>query len=318
MSPMDSSHLTEKSVSLITGCSSGFGRLIAETLARKGYYVFATMRDVNNRNANVADKLRTLAERESLHLHVLELDVTDDDSVQRAVDDAIARAGRVDILINNAGYVLVGLTEACTLEQARDILDTNFLGAVRMNRAILPHMRMRGSGLLIHISSGGGRIAFPGLGLYSASKFALEALGEAYRYELAPEGIDCVIVEPGAFPTAVFSKTEHAADHFRESTYVSGDKIPQRMFELLGSSRGDPQEVADCVLRIVEMSAGNRPLRVRVGSHEDAFKRLNDYSDQLQTEYQEALGIAQLMTFQARRPTPSTDPVNDITQNIIQ
>jgi len=176
---MDSSDLTEKSVILITGCSSGFGRLIAETMARKGYRVFATMRAVQDRNADVARELHALAERESLSLQVLEIDVTDDASVERAVDGAIALTGRIDILVNNAGYALLGLTEACTLEQAQHILNTNFLGAVRMNRAILPHMRFRGSGLLIHISSGAGRIALPGLGFYSASKFALEALAEA-------------------------------------------------------------------------------------------------------------------------------------------
>jgi NAD(P)-dependent dehydrogenase (short-subunit alcohol dehydrogenase family) len=258
---MDSSDLTEKSVILITGCSSGFGRLIAETMARKGYRVFATMRAVQDRNADVARQLRALAERESLSLQVLEIDVTDDASVERAVDGAIALTGRIDILVNNAGYALLGLTEACTLEQAQHILNTNFLGAVRMNRAILPHMRFRGSGFLIHISSGAGRIALPGLGFYSASKFALEALAEAYRYELAPEGIDSVIVEPGAFPTAVFEKTDHAADPSRASTYGSGNEIPKKILAAISSSRGDPQEVADCVVQLVEMPAGNRPLR---------------------------------------------------------
>jgi NAD(P)-dependent dehydrogenase (short-subunit alcohol dehydrogenase family) len=119
---------------------------------------------------------------------------------------------RIDVLVNNAGYVLLGLAEACTLEQVQRILNTNLLGAVRMNRAILPQMRLRGSGLLVYISSGAGRIALPGMGFYSASKFALEALAEAYRYELVSEGIDSVVVEPGAFRMAVFEKTEHAAD----------------------------------------------------------------------------------------------------------
>jgi short-subunit dehydrogenase len=105
-----------------------------------------------------------------------------------------------------------------------------------MNRTILPHMRLRGSGLLVHISSGAGRIALPGLGFYSASKFALEALAEAYRYELAPQGIDSVIVEPGAFPTAVFEKTEHAADLSRTSTYGSGNELSKRMFVAISSS----------------------------------------------------------------------------------
>jgi NAD(P)-dependent dehydrogenase (short-subunit alcohol dehydrogenase family) len=165
-------------------------------------------------------------------------------------------------------------------------------------------MRFRGSGFLIHISSGAGRIALPGLGFYSASKFALEALAEAYRYELAPEGIDSVIVEPGAFPTAVFEKTDHAADPSRASTYGSGNEIPKKILAAISSSRGDPQEVADCVVQLVEMPAGNRPLRVRVGSHVEAFSRLNDYSEQLLTEFLDAIGVTPLMAFQERR-TPA-------------
>jgi NAD(P)-dependent dehydrogenase (short-subunit alcohol dehydrogenase family) len=294
---MDRSDLTIKSVILITGCSSGFGRLIAETLARKGFHVFATMRAVQDRNANAARELCELAERESLSLRVLELDVTDDAAVERAVSAVLAHTDRIDVLVNNAGYALLGLTEACTLEQVQRILNTNFLGAVRMNRAILPHMRLRGSGLLVHISSGAGRMALPGLGFYSASKFALEALAEAYRYELAPQGIDSVIVEPGAFPTAVFEKTEHAADLSRTSTYGSGNELSKRIFAAISSSRGDPQDVADCVLRLVETPPGNRPVRVRVGSHVEAFSRLNDYSEQLLAGFLDAMGVAPLTRF---------------------
>jgi NAD(P)-dependent dehydrogenase (short-subunit alcohol dehydrogenase family) len=150
-------------VVLITGCSSGFGLLMAETLARKNYHVFATMRAVDGRNAKAARAFRTLAERESLHLDVLELDVTDSASVERAVDVVIAQTDRIDVLINNAGYGLLGLIEACTLEQAQRIFDTNFFGVVRMNRAVLPYMRRHGSGLLVHISSGAGRVPMPGV-----------------------------------------------------------------------------------------------------------------------------------------------------------
>src|SRR4029077_15497772 len=145
-----------------------------------------------------------LAKRESLWMRAIELDVTDDGSVVRAVQAAMDEAGRVDVLVNNAGYGLMGVTEAVTLEQARRIMDTNFFGAVRMNRAVLPHMRKQRSGLLIHISSGAGRVVIPSLGFYCASKWALEALAEEYRYELAGQAIDSVIIQPGAYPTAVF------------------------------------------------------------------------------------------------------------------
>jgi NAD(P)-dependent dehydrogenase (short-subunit alcohol dehydrogenase family) len=131
--------MNSSQVVLITGSSTGFGRLFAETLARRGHTVFATMRDPGGRNAKNADEIRTLAQKESLPIHVLELDVTDDASVGRAVD-AAAKAGRIDVAINNAGYYLGGLAEAVTTEQAQRLMDTNFLGPVRVNRAVLPHM----------------------------------------------------------------------------------------------------------------------------------------------------------------------------------
>jgi NAD(P)-dependent dehydrogenase (short-subunit alcohol dehydrogenase family) len=130
--------MESKQVVLITGSSTGFGRMIAETLARHGHTVFATMRDLEGRNATNASTIRTLAARESLPLHVLELDVTNDVSVDRAVQVATEQAGRVDVAINNAGYGLEGLAEAVTTEQAQQIMDTNFFGSVRVNRAVPP------------------------------------------------------------------------------------------------------------------------------------------------------------------------------------
>src|SRR5579862_5467456 len=144
---------------LITGASTGFGRLIAETLARKSYSVFATMRSVEGKNAKAAGELRELAKSELLNLQVLERDVTQDDSVEHAVAASVEAAGRIDIAVNNAGYGIVGVTEAVTLEQIQRIMNTNFLGAARVNRAILPIMRRQKSGLLLHISSGAGRLA---------------------------------------------------------------------------------------------------------------------------------------------------------------
>ena len=146
--------MNSKQVVLITGSSTGFGRLFTETLARNGHTVFATMRDPGGHNAKNASEIRTLAEKDSLLIHALELDVTDDASVERAVDAAVAKAGRIDVAINNAGYYLSGLEEAVTTEQARRLMDTNFLGPVRVNRAVLPHMRRQRSGVLMHISSG--------------------------------------------------------------------------------------------------------------------------------------------------------------------
>ena len=227
--------MDSKQVVLITGSSTGFGRLMAETLAHHGHTVFATMRDPAGRNATNAAALRELAKKESLPLHVLELDVTDDVSVEQAVCTAVEQAGRIDVAINNAGYGISGLMEATTTEQAQQIMDTNFFGCVRVNRAVLPYMRRQRSGLLLHISSGAGRLVIPGFGLYCATKFAMEALGEAYHYELAGQGIESSIVEPGAYQTAVFGNFVIAADKARTDTYGAVNQMADRVGAAHGS-----------------------------------------------------------------------------------
>src|SRR5579863_5264780 len=240
--------MNSKQVVLITGSSTGFGRLFVETLALKGHTVFATMRDPGGRNAKNASEIRTFAEKDSLPIHVLEMDVTDDASVERAVDAAVAKAGHIDVAINNAGYYLSGLEEAVTTEQAQRLMDTNFIGPVRVNRAVLPHMRRQRSGVLVHISSGAGRIVGPSMGFYCASKFALEALAESYSYELAGQGIESVIVEPGAYETAVFGNSVTGADAARTETYGAAKEFPAKLSGALLSAVGNAQEVADAVL----------------------------------------------------------------------
>jgi len=284
--------MNSKQVVLITGSSTGFGRLFTETVARKGHTVFATMRDPGGRNAKNASEIRTLAQKESLPIHVLELDVTDDASVGRAVDAAVAKGGRIDVAINNAGYYLSGLEEAVTTEQAQRLMDTNFLGPVRVNRAVLPHMRRQRSGVLMHISSGAGRVILPSAGFYCASKFALEALAEAYSYELASQGIESVILEPGQYETPVFGNTVRAADEARTDTYGAAKEIPAKVNAALSSSAGNAQEVADVVLRIIETPAGEKQLRYFVGPQNFGVEEINALSKQVQTSVLEAFGLA--------------------------
>ena len=283
--------MNSKQVVLITGSSTGFGRLFTETLARKGHTVFATMRDPGGRNAKNASEIRVLAQKESLPIHVLELDVTDDASVGQAVDAAVAKAGRIDVAINNAGYYLSGLEEAVTTEQARRLMDTNFLGSVRVNRAVLPHMRRQRSGVLMHISSGAGRIIVPSAGFYCASKFALEALAEAYSYELAAQGIESVIVEPGQYETAVFGNTVTADDQGRTDTYGPAKDFPAKVNGAFSSTAGNAQDVADAVLRIIETPAGERQLRYFVSPQDFGLNEINALSKQVQTSLLEALGL---------------------------
>jgi len=278
-------------VVLITGASTGFGRLIAETLARKKYQVIATMRNVTGRNAEAARELHELAQRESLSLDSLELDVTVESSVERAVSEVLAKCGRIDVLVNNAGYGIMDLAETVTLAQAQRQFDTNFFGIVRMNRAVLPAMKRQKSGLPLHVSSGGGRLAIPGMGLYCASKFAMEALAETYRYELASQGIDSVILEPGAYATRILGKLEKGEDPARKSCYGEMAEVPERLKATIGGSRGNPQEIADVVLKIIETPAGQRQLRYRVGPGGPGVQRINELTDEVQAQMLEAFGI---------------------------
>jgi len=283
--------MNSKQVVLITGSSTGFGRLFTDTLARKGHTVFATMRDPGGRNAKNASEIRALAEKDSLPIHVLEMDVTNDASVERAVDAAVAKAGRIDVAINNAGYYLSGLEEAVTTEQAQRLMDTNFFGPVRVNRAVLPHMRRQRSGVLMHISSGAGRVVIPSGGFYCASKFALEAL-EAYSYELAGQGIESVILQPGQYETPVFGNTVRAADEARTDTYGAVKEIPAKVNGALSSTAGNAQDVADAVLRIIETPAGEKQLRYVVSPQDFGLSEINALSKRVQTSVLEAFGLA--------------------------
>jgi NAD(P)-dependent dehydrogenase (short-subunit alcohol dehydrogenase family) len=288
---------TTKQVVLITGASTGFGRLIAETLARHGHTVFATMRDPQGKNSKNAAELLALAERESLAIHTLEMDVTSEASVENAVRSVIAQAGRIDVAINNAGYGLLGLAEATTTQQAQQIFDTNFFGCQRVNRAVLPHMRRQHSGLLLHISSGAGRFVVPAFAFYCATKFAMEALAEGYHYELASQGIESVIVQPGAYKTPVFGNMVSASDTARTETYGAANTIPPKVDALLSGTTADPQEVADVVLQIVETPVGQKKLRYRVSPADLGVDEINTVSATLQGRLLKSFGIVEETTF---------------------
>jgi len=267
---MANKNLPDQKVILVTGSSNGIGRLTVETLARQGHTVYASMRDANGRNAAVRTELQQLTKEDNLDLYVIELDVTDDTSVEKAVADIIKNAGRVDVLVNNAGVMNIGVTEGFTLEQVQRQFDVNFYGAVRTNRAVLPHMRQRGQGLLIQISSLAGRVVLPFFGIYNASKFAVEAMSEAYRYDLSGWGIDSVIVEPGPFGTNLFETIPWPEDKQRLVEYTELAGAPESMianFEKLNKSDDarDPQEVADAISELIVTPTGQRPLRTVVG-----------------------------------------------------
>jgi len=289
--------MSQGKVVMVTGASSGFGKLIVETLARNGFQVFATMRNVKSKNAAAAQELLALAKRESLDLHVLELDVTNDASVERAVAEAAAQYGRIDVLVNNAGFGVTDLVETVPMSQAERQFDVNVFGILRMNRAVVPHMKRQRSGLLLHVSSGAGRVVIPGMGLYCASKFAMEALAEAYRYELASQGIDSVVIEPGAYATPIIEKLEAGEDPARKVGYGETAKIPEKITQQIASSRSNPQEIADAVLKIIETPAGERAVRYRVGPGAGGVEAINEVCARVQTQLLEAYGVAEETKF---------------------
>src|SRR5271166_3604090 len=286
--------MVDNDVVLVSGASTGFGRLTSVTLARRGYTVFASMRDIAGRNRSHAADLEELQRQEKLRLSVVELDVTDDLSVRQAVERVMRDAGKLDVLVNNAGISGLGLTETFAIEQARQLFETNFFGVLRVNRAVLPHMRQRRSGLLIHISSAAGQWVAPSMGIYCATKFALEAMAETLRYELSQLGIDSVTIEPGPHSTASFGNATDAADQATAADYGTLAEIPRKLRDALAGAAANPQNVADRVVQLIEMPAGMRPARTLVGMEQ--FQQVNDVALQSQTAVMESVGFGELMT----------------------
>ncbi len=279
---------------LITGASTGFGRDTAETLARAGHKVFASMRDPAAKNRAHADALR------GQNIDVVELDVTDSQSVDRAVAAVIAKAGRIDVLINNAGVAAAGVSEAITPEQATALFDVNVIGLHRVTRAVLPDFRRHKDGLIINIGSILGRVTFPFFGLYGASKFAVEALTDSLRYEVSQLGIDVTLVQPSAYPTQMYASATLPADTGRATEYGSVGEIPGAMFQhftTMFSAPGapDPHDVAKAVAKLIVTPKGDRPARTVVGASYGA-DTLNDAAEPVQASVVEALGLGHLAT----------------------
>src|SRR6201987_5795008 len=239
---------------LITGASSGLGRDNAETLTREGHSVFASFRDSAGRNKSHSEALQ------SKGINVVELDVTNNDSVERAVSNVLSRAGRIDVVINNAGIASAGVSEAFTAEQVKDLFEVNVFGIQRVLRAVLPTLRSQRDGLIVNVGSILGRVTFPFFGLYGASKFAVEALTDSYRYELSQLGVDVVLVQPSAYPTSMYESAQQPADSERAKAYGDIGDIPGRMFATFmdifqGENGPNPQDVATAVDKLVSTPA---------------------------------------------------------------
>ncbi len=283
---------------LITGASTGFGRDTVESLARAGHTVFASMRNLEGKNRVHAEALRQLTATKELEITPVELDVTSDASVDQAIAAVLRTSSRIDVLVNNAGVASGGVSESFTAAQAAALFDVNVIGVHRVTRAALPVLRRQKDGLIINISSILGRITFPFFGIYGASKFAVEALTESYRYELSPLGIEVVLVEPSSYPTPMYPSVQRPADAGRAAEYGPVAEIPSAMFQYLrsrfeGPNAPDPHEVATAILRLIEMPKGTRPERTIVGAPFGA-DAVNEQTAPLQKRVVEALGLGHL------------------------
>jgi NAD(P)-dependent dehydrogenase (short-subunit alcohol dehydrogenase family) len=288
---------------LVTGAAAGFGFLTAKTLAAAGHTVFATMRDPKGRNAAKAEAL-TAAARGQGRLHLLELDVADEASVDAAVRKAAELEGGLDAVINNAGIGpgLAAYGETVGMEQFEKAFDVNVFGIQRVIRAALPHLRKAGRGLIVNVSSVMGRIVLPYAATYTATKYAVEGLSESYRYELSGTGVEVAIVEPGGFPTEFFSNAGAPSASDRLAGYGPLAEAPAKMWGSIGESlRGkdapDPQAVADAVLALVEAKPGSRPLRVVVDPLHggEAPRAVNQATEAVQAGLLEAIGQKALL-----------------------
>jgi NADP-dependent 3-hydroxy acid dehydrogenase YdfG len=282
---------------LITGASTGFGRDIAETLSHSGHRVFAAMRDITGRNRVHADTLR------GQNIDVVELDVTDDGSVDRAVASVIEKTGCIDVLVNNAGIASAGVSEAFTPDQAKVLFNTNVVGVLRTTRAVLPAMRAAGDGLIVNIGSVLGRVTFPFFGIYGASKFAVEALTDSFRYELSQLGVDVVMVQPSAYPTNMYASIQQPADAVRATAYGATGEIPGKMFasftEMFSSADApNPHDVANAITALIDQPKGQRPARTVVGQPFGA-DAVNTATAPVQQAVVEALGLGHLARLKA-------------------
>src|SRR6056297_725335 len=251
---------------IITGSSSGFGLKATKDFADKGYQVFATMRNPQGKNAQVKTEL----EAYSSHIKVVNMDVTNDVSVKEAMANILEQAKNIDILINNAGIMYIGITEAYSVDQAKLQMETNYYGAIRTIQAVLPNMRKAGSGLIINTSSLVGRMSPPFFGTYTATKHALEGYSQALRYEVSPFGVDVVMVEPGPFGTGLLDSGQAPAQTDVLETYGELAGVPTAMGEnfeqmLQSEDAPDPQWVVDAYLKLAETPFGKRPTRTVVG-----------------------------------------------------
>jgi NAD(P)-dependent dehydrogenase (short-subunit alcohol dehydrogenase family) len=267
--------LAEEKIAVVTGSSSGIGFETSLLLAKNGFRTYATVR-----NRDKANTLRDISDKHELPITVLQLDVDSDKSVSDAIDKIAKESKRIDVLVNNAGYGQGGALEDLSMDEIRALFETNLFGAIRVMKAVLPIMRKQHSGIIVNISSMGGRIGFPFGTAYHGAKFALEGISESMRYEIEPFGIKVILVEPGVIMTN-FAKNykigQKAADP--SSPYLSILQAMQKTFQrILNQETTPPEDVAKVILKAV--TSDNPDIRYVVGNDAiqlvEAKKRMSD------------------------------------------
>ncbi|MGA2549474.1 MAG: SDR family oxidoreductase [Burkholderiaceae bacterium] len=287
---------------IITGASSGFGALTARMLSDHGHTVYAGMRDVVDTDATAANDSELYAREHSVVLRPLAMDVTDEEMVNAAVDRVIHETGRLDVIIHNAGHMVLGPAEAFTVEQLAEIYDINVLSTQRVNRAALPHLRRQRDGLLIWVGSSSARGGTPPyLAPYFAAKAAEDALAVSYAAELARFGIETTIVVPGAFPAGTnhYASAGHPGDSVVAGEYeklYAGimEEIPVRQ-RALSDDNADPLEVARQISRVVALPKGSRPFRVHIDPMHDGAEEVFDLGDKIRAEFFQRIGFSDLL-----------------------
>jgi NAD(P)-dependent dehydrogenase (short-subunit alcohol dehydrogenase family) len=288
---------------LVTGASSGFGRMASYALAHAGHTVYASMRDTETRNAAQVAELRDYSKQHFVDLRPLELDVSSQASADAAIAAIIAAAAHLDVIVHNAGHMVFGPAEAFTPEQLAELYDINVLSTQRVNRAALPFLRRQGEGLLVWVSSSSSAGGTPPyLSPYFAAKAAMDALAVQYARELVRWGIETSIVVPGAFNrgTNHFAHAGSPADKERLAEYESGPYAGfgqqiQQAFDRIVPDDADPAEVARAIVRIVDAPFGKRPFRVHIDPSEDGAAVAFAVIDRMRDEMLNRVGFADLL-----------------------
>lgn len=288
---------------VVTGASSGIGALSARALAGAGHTVYAGMRNTGGRNAPQVEAATAYAKEHSVDLRSVELDVSSQDSADAAIESIVAEQGRLDVVVHNAGHMVLGPAEAFTPEQLAQIYDTNTIGTQRVNRAALPHLRAQRDGLLVWVSSSSVRGGTPPyLAPYFAAKAAMDSLAVSYAAEVARFGIDTTIVVPGAFTSGTnhFPHSGHPADTAVEAAYEEHyagltDQVAAKLAEITPAD-ADVAVVADELARVVGLPKGRRPFRVHIDPSDDGGWLVAEVGDRIRSEFLRRIDLGDLLS----------------------